>query len=153
MIMKTKHILKGILAAGLAGMMFISCEPSEDPVIEELNVSRVFAPTGLTARVRNMTTIELNWALREDADHYVVEFSEDSLQFNNIIRTVQVMPDELPLQEIFEGETLYSARVKGVSASGLPDSKWDAVTVLTGAEQIMLPGEDADIQATEATLR
>jgi hypothetical protein len=100
-----------------------------------------------------MTTIELTWTVRDDADHYVVEFSEDSLEFNAVIRTITVLPDELPLQETFDGETRYSARVKGVSDEGLADSKWSAVTIITDLENIFLPIEDGDIDALEATLR
>jgi hypothetical protein len=63
------------------------------------------------------------------------------------------MPDELPLQETFDGQTRYSARVKGVSEAGLEDSKWSAVTIMTDPENIYLPIQDGDIDALEATLR
>lgn len=150
--MKRKYTLMGVIV-GLLSLTFTACEDNIDPLIEELEVDRVFSPTGLSARVQNLTTIELTWSLREDADSYVVEYSEDSLQFNTIIRTVTVMPNELPLREIFEGETRYSARVKGVSADGLADSKWAAVTIMTDLEDIFMPIQDGDIGATEATLR
>jgi len=151
--MRTKLILAGILI-GLVSFTFTGCDDNIDPLITELDVDRVFSPTELTARIRNLTTIELNWNVRDDADHYVVEFSEDSLEFNSIIRTVTVMPDELPLQETFDGETLYSARVKGVSDDGgLEDSKWTAITIKTDLENIFLPIQDGDIQAVTATLR
>lgn len=150
--MKTKNIFIGMLVLILSAA-FYSCEDQIDPVIEELDFNRVFAPTNLTARVRNQTTIELTWNLKEDADQYVVEFSEDSLQFSSIIRTVTVSPLDLPLQETFEGETRYSARVKGVSNSGVADSKWTAVSIMTDLENIFLPIQDGDIDATAATLR
>lgn len=150
--MKTKNIIIGMLGL-LLSAAFYSCEDQIDPVIEELDFNRVFAPTNLTARIRNQTTIELTWNIREDADQYVVEFSEDSLQFSNIIRTVTVSPMDLPLQEAFEGETRYSARVKGVSNSGVGDSKWTAVSIMTDLENIFLPIQPGDIDDTEATLR
>lgn len=149
--MKTKHIYLAIVV-GLISFVWVACEDDIDPLVEELEVSRVFSPTGLTAFIRNQTTIELNWELREDADHYIVEFSEDSLQFNTIIRTVTVMPDELPVQETFDGETRYSARVKGVS-DGVADSKWTQITIMTAAEQIFLPVQNGDIDANTAVLR
>ena len=150
--MKTKHIFLGILA-GLFSLAFVACDDNIDPLVEELEFERVFSPTGLTARIRNLTTIELTWNIRDDADHYVVEFSEDSLVFASIVRTVEVLPDELPLRETFDGETRYSARVKGVSNSGVEDSKWSAVTIKTDAENIFLAIQDGDIDATVATLR
>jgi hypothetical protein len=142
-----------IFLAGLTTINFVSCDDNIDPLVSELELDRTLTPTGLTARIRTLTTIELTWNLREGVDHYVVEFSEDSLTFNSIIRTVTVAPDELPLQETFEGETRYSARVKAVSATGLSDSKWNAVTIKTDLENIYLPIENGDIEALTATLR
>jgi hypothetical protein len=150
--MRTKLIYTGILV-GLLSLTFMRCDDEVEPPITKLEVNRVFSPVTLTARIRNLTTIELNWDVRDDADHYVVEFSADSLEFNTIVRTVTVMPDELPLRETFDGETLYSARVKGVSDDGLEDSKWTAITIKTDLENIFLPIEDGDIEALTATLR
>ncbi len=150
--MKTKFIYIGILA-GLLSLTFTACDDDITPAIEELELNRVLSPTGLIARIRTLTSIELTWNLRDDAAHYVVEFSEGNLDFTTIIRTVTVMPDELPLLETFDGETQYSARVKGVSNSGVADSKWSTVTITTAQENIYLPIEDGDIAATEATLR
>jgi hypothetical protein len=150
--MKNKY-LKISFVIGMLSFAFYACEDLADPIVEELEVNRVFAPTQLKAIVRDLTTIELTWDVREDASHYVVEFSEDSLEFTNIVRTVTVAPDELPLREVFDGETLYSARVKGVSAEGVAESKWSVVTVKTGIENIIFPLEDGDVDALVATLR
>ncbi len=135
----------------LLAVLSVGCNSKEGEVIEELDVNRVFAPTDLTARIRNMTTIELSWYVRQDTDSYIVEFAEGA-GFDNIIRTVEVAPEDLPIQEQFDGETLYSARVKGI-AEGKQDSKWVSVSIQTDPEQIFLPSEDGDIQATAATLR
>lgn len=150
--MRYKNIYTYLLIV-LVSLMYFRCNEELDPVITELDVDRVFSPVGLEARIRNQTTIELTWNLRDDAAQYVVEFSEDSLQFNNIIRTLTVTPDELPVQEAFQGETVYSARVKGVSSDGLGDSKWSAVAIKTGAEQLFLSSEPGDIRSTQAILR
>lgn len=149
--MKAFRYIKTIVVLSFLAVLSVGCNSKEGEVIEELDVNRVFAPTDLEARIRNMTIIELSWYVREDAESYIVEFAEGA-GFNNIIRTVEVSPDELPLQEQFDGETLYSARVKGV-AEGKQDSKWVSVSIQTDPEQIFLPSEDGDIQATEATLR
>jgi hypothetical protein len=150
--MKNK-ILYIALLVGTLSFGFFACEDKIDPIIEELELQRVLSPTDLTARVRNLTTIELTWVTRADADHYVVEFSEDNLEFNTIIHTATVTAEQIPYQRALDGETLYSARVKGVSADGVTDSKWVAVSIMTAQENIFLPIQDADVAATEATVR
>src|SRR5689334_5433726 len=132
--MKTKNIF--ILIAGLLSCTFSGCDDKIDPVITELELDRALTPGGLEAVIRNGTTIEVSWNTRDDADHYVVEFSEDSLEFTNIVRTVTVQPEEIPIQETFFGDTRYSVRVKAVSADGAEDSKWVAGTLRTDPENI-----------------
>jgi hypothetical protein len=150
--MKNKYISKSFLI-GFLSLAGFACEDLADPLVEELEVSRAFSPTELTARIRNLTTIELDWKPRADAAHYIVEYSEDSLAFTNIVRTITVAPDALPVKEVFDGQTRYSARVKAVSAAGVEDSKWTAVTIMTELENIFLPIQDGDIGAVAATLR
>lgn len=151
LIMKSR-IYQSILALTLC-FAFAGCDDKIDPVVQELDLDRAFSPVGLEARIRNQTTVELNWDTRPDVKHYLVEISADDMQFTNIVRTLEVTPDDLPVQETLDGETLYSIRVKAVSASGLPDSKWVSLTITTDPEQIFLSSEDGDIKATEATLR
>ncbi len=147
-----KKVFRNIgLLFGLLSIM-IACSDDIDPEITEIETVRAFAPVNLRAFIRNQTTIELSWNVRDNIDEYVVEFSQDNLEFNNIIRTITVLPNELPVREIFEGETQYSARVKSV-AQGRQDSKWTEVTIMTAVENILLPFEDGDIEATSATLR
>jgi hypothetical protein len=147
-----KKVFRNIgLTFGLLSMM-IACSDNIDPVITELDTDRAFAPVDLIARVRNMTMLELSWLVKEDVKEYVVEFSEDSLDFSNIIRTVTVLPDEMPLQENFEGETRYSARVKAIM-DGKQDSKWAEVTIMTAIENIFHTLEGEDIAATTVTLK
>lgn len=148
-----KNKLKNIAyVIGLFIMITGACK-EVDPVIEELEFDRVFTPVNVTAIIRNMTTAELNWSVRGDADHYVVEFSEDSLVFGSIVRTVEVAPEQLPFRIALDGQTRYSARVKGVSGDGVADSKWGTVTFKTDAENIFAPLEGADIGATSVTLK
>lgn len=152
--MKAKYIFKGLVAALLLVLITGSCDSYNEGVIEDLNVSREFSPIGLTARVRNQTTVELNWTIKEeDAAHYVIEFSADDAEFKTIFKTVEVTADQLPVQVALEGETVYSIRVKSVSSTGLADSKWSVTTATTLSEQIFLPVQDADIDATQVTLR
>lgn len=149
-----KNILINIVfILGLSSILLVGCKDDIAPIIEKLEFNRVFTPTELTARIRNMTTVELSWEVRPDASSYVVEFSEDSLEFGNIITTVNVPPNEIPFSYRLAGETQYSARIKGVSESGVEDSKWGEIAFKTDAENILFPPEDGDIEATSAILK
>jgi hypothetical protein len=150
--MKTKYILKELILSLLLVITISSCT-SNDELITELAVDREFAPVGLTAKVRNQTIIELNWTIRDDVYNYVVEFSADDPNFTTIFKTLNVTADELPIQVALEGETVYSIRVKAISSRGLEDSKWAIEEATTLTEQLMLPFELGDVEATQVTLR
>ncbi len=154
--MKNQIINIGLmfLLFGTLSMVFTACDDNIDPLITELDFDRELSPIGLEGAIRNQIEIELDWKVDNDVDHYVVEFSEDSLEFNSIIRTLTVMPNELPVTESFFGNTRYSARVKAISTDGKDDSKWSAITLRTSPENIMLPfvpSDDAGI--TEVTVK
>lgn len=153
--MKTKYIIKGLIASIVLTAVISGCESYNEEVIDSINASREFSPIGLTARVRNQTTVELNWSVKEEEnpDHYVVEFSADDPEFKTIFKTINVTPEQLPVQVALEGETVYSIRVKAVGSTGLEDSKWSVVTATTLSEQIFFPVQDADIDAKFVTLR
>ncbi|KDN55841.1 DUF5123 domain-containing protein [Flavobacterium seoulense] len=151
--MKTKYILKGVLTSIFFILVFSGCESYSEDVIDELLVDRAFSPIGVTARVRNQTNVELNWTAREGVDHYVVEFSADDETFSTIYKTVSVSAAELPVTVALEGETVYSIRIKAVSATGANDSKWVIGKVTTLSEQIFTSIVDGDILSKEATLR
>jgi hypothetical protein len=152
--MKTKYILKGLFTFIIL-ITVVSCDYGtyDEDVIEELNVTREFAPIGLEKFVRNQTVVELNWAADENAKNYVVEFSADDTTFSTIFKTIEVTADQLPVQVKLEGETVYSIRVKAISSRGLEDSKWALEEATTLTEQLMTASIAGDIQATQATLR
>jgi hypothetical protein len=151
--MRTKYnyILKALFTIFLT-FIVTSCGYNED-VIEELAVGREFAPVAITVRVRNQTTVELNWTVRDGVDNYIVEFSADDPDFNTIFKTVEVTSADLPIQVLLEGETTYSIRIKALSSRGLDDSKWAFEEATTLTEQLMLASQPGDIEATQATLR
>lgn len=151
--MKTKYILKSLLFTLLLTITISSCSSYDENVIEELSVNREFAPVALTARVRNQTIVELNWTVKDNVDHYVVEFSADDPDFNTVFKTIEVTADQLPIQVALEGDTAYSIRVKAISSTGLEDSKWAIGLATTLTEQLMLTSEPGDIKALEAIFR
>lgn len=153
MFMKTKYILKGLIAALLLVFAVSGCESYNEGLLDGIGATREFSPLGLTAKVKNQTTVELNWTAKENADHYMVEFSADDPEFKTIFKTVNVTAAELPVQVPLEGETTYSIRVKAVSGAGLEDSKWSTITATTLSEQIFFPVQDVDIEGKSITLR
>ncbi|WZL89599.1 DUF5123 domain-containing protein [Salinimicrobium sp. 3283s] len=150
--MKVKDIFKKLLVFIFIAATVTGCDYDKE-LIEELPVNREFAPVNLRTFVRNQLNVELNWTHNEDANSYIVEFSNDSLQFNNIVKTIEVNPNELPVLVPLESETLYSVRVKAISERGLDDSSWATTTVRTLTEQIFIVVQPGDIVAKEATLR
>ncbi len=135
--MKIKNIYLGLMV-GVLACAFTGCKDEVAPEIEEIQLGRILSVNELTARIRNQTSVELNWNTRDNATSYLVEFSEDSLEFGAIIaeKTLTVLPDELPvLVTGFAGETQYSIRVKCV-AEGLEDSNWTAAVFETAPEDI-----------------
>jgi len=153
-IMKTKYILKGIIATLLLTFIFAntSCESYNEPLLDGIGNTREFSPIGLTARVRNQTFVELTWTVKEGENKFVVEFSADDTEFKTIYKTVEVTASQLPILVSLEGETTYAIRVKAVTP-GLADSKWSVTTATTLSEQLFLPVQPADIEAKQVTLR
>lgn len=151
--MKKILIIKGLLATLLLTVMVSSCTGYNEDILDVLEVNRIFSPINLTAKVRNQTTVELNWTVRDNVDHYIVEFSADDTEFATIFKTIQVSGTELPVQIALEGETVYSIRVKAISTTGLEDSKWSTVTAATLSEQLFSATIDGDIQSKQATFR
>lgn len=151
--MKVKYIIKGLVAAFLVVALAASCDSYNDALLDGIGNTREFSPVGVTAKVRNQTSVELTWTVNESVDHYVVEFSADDPNFTTIFKTVEVTGAQLPVTVALEGETLYSIRVKAVSADGLEESKWTVTTANTLSEQLFLPVQDTDIAAKTAILR
>lgn len=153
--MKSKYIYRGLIAVLFLAIGISSCDSYNEGLLDGVGNSREFSPIGLTARVRNSTTVELNWTVKadENADHYVVEFSPDDPEFKTIFKTINVTTKQLPIQVPLEGETTYYIRVKAVSASGLEDSKWSITSAATASEQIFVPIKPEEIQANSVILR
>lgn len=152
MTMKTKYIVRGLIATLLLAFSISSCESYTEELLDGVGNTREFSPIGLTAVIRTQTTVELNWTVREGEENFVVEFSADDPEFKTIYKTVNVTAKELPVKVALEGETVYSIRVKAVT-SGLEDSKWSVTTATTLSEQLFLASVDGDIEAKQVTLR
>lgn len=149
-----KNRLKNIgLLIGAFLLLFVASCDDIDPITEEIQFDRVFTPLELDVKISNQVTAILNWSVVENIDHYVIEFSKDSLAFTDIINTVTVLPAEIPYSITLEGATQYSARLKGVSINeGQDDSKWAKIAFKTKDENIFEPLTDENIGKSSVTL-
>lgn len=145
-----KKIPACLLAALMMTMTFSSCENYDFPVDE--SHARMFSPVTFEVKSVAAVTVELTFSKVSNAESYIFEFSKDSLQFAEIAQTVTISADSLPegsesatsvkytmIFKNLDGSTRYSTRLKAVSGSSLPDSKWVTVTFVTLGEQIMKP--------------
>lgn len=130
-----------------------SCEDYNEPLINDIGAKRVFTPLGLTAKVTKLTTVVVNWTPRENTDHYVVDFSADDADFTNIVKTMNVTADQLPISVDLDVFTNYSIRLKAVSSIGKEDSKYAVVTAQTTGVDLFLKVINGDIKANTALLR
>ncbi len=132
------------------------CEDNIDPEITTLDVSRLFSPIDLEARIVNQTGVRLQWKEVDKAQSYNIEvFANGDLDFSGTpVRTVTgVLFSQLPVTLTgFAGETSYSVRVQAVG-EGIDQSKWTGVVFLTDTEQIFFPVNPEEVNATSVTLR
>ena len=136
----------GALVLGAA-----SCSEPDD-IITSVQYDRLFSPTEVGARVRNRTAVEVSWQTRNaKVDQYTVEISTDEA-FGSIAKSVTAVASPVTIAGL-DGETEYFVRVKA-SAEGIPESKWSpSAKFTTDTENIYLPLQDGDLQATTVTLR
>lgn len=128
-----------------------SCSDPAD-IISSVHYDRLFSPTDVTTRIRNRTSVEINWSTRnENVDEFVIELSTDE-GFSSIARTETTEAQTITIKGL-EGETKYYVRVKA-TALGEEDSKWSPVANFeTDTENIYIAQQPDDVQATTVTLR
>ncbi|WP_194831567.1 DUF5123 domain-containing protein [Prolixibacter sp. NT017] len=150
--MKNKYITLALIF-GLLSTIFMSCQDNIPAVIDQLTFERVFTPLNLQVKVRDKTTAEISWDERGDASSYILQVSQDSLDFSDIVETDTITSSDNPYSVDLIGNLRYSVRMVGISDS-LSNSKWsDGVTFKTLPENIFYAVADTDIHATSATLR
>ena len=111
--MKTKHSLQSIALVVILLFTFTNCQ-NEDELIDELQISREFAPVDLSSQIRTQTSIELTWQTEDDVSLYFVEISENA-DFSNPAVATQVNSSDLPVLFELSQETLYYIRVKAIA--------------------------------------
>lgn len=152
--MNKKIFLKSMLA-GMVALSFAACSEPDDEVTS-INYKRNFSPVNLEARVVNQTQIRMIWSVVEGATSYNIEVYNDSMQFAGTPKTTfSVTNDQLPYTITgLEGEEWYSIRVQAITeGNDARTSKWAAVAVETGREQIFKDVLEEDLTCTSVTLR
>jgi hypothetical protein len=149
------HFVAIILCIYMMAAM-TSCKDDIPEELTMLEVSRLFSPTDLDARVVNQTSVRLTWRAVKNASSYTIEvFENGELDFSGSpVRTrTNVSFDQLPVViPGLAGETAYSIRVKAVGEA-ITESKWISARITTDPEQIFFPVNPEEIQATTVTLR
>lgn len=151
--MKKNKFFLYTLSLALA-LGFQACEDRLADEITELNVSRLFSPTAVEARIVNQTSVRLTWSEVRHAGAYAVQLFEGTgtsgtpaLSFEGI--TLEDLPYTVAN---LNGETEYTVQVKA-TGENIADSKWVSVSVTTNAEQLFQPVSPDDLKPTEVTLR
>lgn len=140
---------------GLAAVALASCSNPGDE-LTSIQYSRNFSPTGVEAKVRNRTNVELSWNRAEGVTQYNIEvFANDSLTFSGSpVQSLTCTPDEMPITITgLEGETKYSFRVMALDGNTSRDSKWSGAYAKTESEQIFKTVKEDDIKGKQVTLR
>ncbi len=144
------------IAVLTVAMIVAGCTEDIDPEITSLEVSRLFSPVDLEARVVNQTAVRLTWKPVKKAKTYTIEvFANGELNFSGTpAKTVTgITIDQLPVTlPGFAGETNYSVRVKAVGED-ISESKWVSATFKTDPEQILFAVDPEEITATGVTIR
>lgn len=139
------------LCMGALVMGAASCSEPDD-IVSSVKYDRLFSPTDLGTRVRNRTGVEISWSTRNaTGTEYTVELATDE-SFSSIARSEKATASPYFFYGL-DGETQYFIRIKA-SAEGIADSKWSPIAKFTtDTENIYLPIQDGDLQATTVTLR
>lgn len=141
---KWKYII-GCLLLGAA-----SCSDAPDE-LTSVDYDRLFSPTSLDCRPINQVDCIVKWNAVVNATSYVVELYEGETLGETPVRVDEVTEPTLTYEGLL-GETHYFVRVKAVGEA-ITESKWVEDTFETDPEQIFEAVANADLQATQVTLR
>lgn len=146
--MKKNILYISAIAAALcfSGTAFTSCSDPEDT--QDVVLSRVLSPTGITARISNNTNIVVDWNEMSGATSYEVEAYADNNDYENSTPAVHEFTTEntITLTSLI-GETDYYIRVRALDENDESrNSKWTEIMRTTNPEQNMNKVKSGDIQ-------
>ncbi len=135
------------VALCFGGTTFTSCSDPGD--VQDLTLSRVLSPTGLTARITNSTDIVVTWNEMSGATNYEIEVYADNNDYENNTPVLQdvTFNTSYTLTSLV-GETDYYIRVRALDKDNESRaSKWVEVMKTTNPEQNMNKIKAGDIQS------
>lgn len=127
-----------------------SCSDAPDE-LTSVDYDRLFSPTEIDTRIRNAVDVTVSWNAVDKATGYVLELYLGTTAGDTPLRTDEATTNSFTYEGL-EGETEYFVRVKAVGEA-ITESKWVENTFETGAEDIFEEVANADLEATQVTLR
>ena len=149
--MKIRNILYMMMLTIMSAFVYSSCDEGVNDWPVDPNYDGPFRTSIFAVQTRMATSVELRYTGVIDAKEYIFEFSEDSLEFNSIVKTVTILADTLtpyiqnssPRKveyrtwfEDLKGTTQYSSRMKTIDINGR-ETGYMAAAFMTPAEQIL----------------
>lgn len=140
-----------------------SCEKVNDWDVD-LSYAGLFRSLSFETNRIGATDVEIRYTQTVSADKYIFEFSKDSLEFNEIVKTVEILADTLkpfapsttPTRVVYhtifeglDGTSPYSVRMKGINTETGQESGYVALFFRTMAEQLF---SGADISLDRITM-
>ncbi|QIH32679.1 DUF5123 domain-containing protein [Sphingobacterium sp. DR205] len=144
-----KIILNIIMPLALVLNLF-SCKKANDWEVDASH-QRLFKSLKFATSIVGATSVEIAYTQTVAAQKYIFEFSKDSLQFAEIVKTVEILADTLTpfapstiparveyrtLFDDLEGLTGYSVRMKGLNTETGDESNYLQLYFKTAAEQL-----------------
>lgn len=166
--MKHTTLLKYISACFLVmaiAFNFSSCIDDNEWDVDSAH-SRMHRPVTFETASVGATNVALRFSKINGTRSYVIEFSEDSLEFNSIVRTEELSADTMTFDNSsttpryvapfsrLKAATQYSARIKTTSKKdGIADSEWAVLAFKTPGENILTGISPSDITDRSVILK
>ena len=146
-----KKLLINMLLLLSAAITFSSCEKEVNDWDVDPSHERLFRALTFQPSLIGDTKVEIAYTQIVSADKYIFEFSKDSLEFSEIVKTVEILADTLtpfapsttPARVLYhtsfeglDGLSQYSVRMKGVDEETGLESEYVTFAFETTAEQL-----------------
>ena len=115
--------MKKLIYTALALLFAVSCVQEIPPVIEEVDLSRCFEPTNVTAVVKNGEYVNFNWDKAKTTEAFLLELYTNEALEGEPAFSYTLSKDEIPYLAHLEADETYWFRVRGI-AEGKEPSKW-----------------------------
>ncbi len=133
------------------GMILLHPACKEDEVQTNEKV-RLFRPVEVTTNFDG-TTVEISWLPIKGAQSYSLDLSRDSLQFENIVKTINDITEAGVVIPELAGGTRYSVRVIAIADQEQYNSKYAELTFVTPTENILYQIESENIGANDVVVK